>query len=152
METFLWLWCNRYWHPQIKISLGRCFLKHKNQKQFKKLWWWLQYGSSIWQALGWHHRWLGYISQRKYHPLKQRLGTILSTYWYTHWWCKIQDLIKQNRNCHKYHHSQNYWKDWVLYSFVGYWLGRSNSLNHKYQTYGDSGRSWLPHSMLSLKW
>ena len=48
--------------------------------------------------------------------------------------------MKQNINCHKYHHLQSYWKDWVLYNFGRYWWWRSNSLNNKYQIYSDSGR------------
>ena len=45
------------------------------------------------------------------------IGPILWSHGSTHWWCKIQDLIKHNRKCHKYHHSQNYWKYWVLINF-----------------------------------
>ena len=31
-ETFVWSGGNRYWNPQIKISLGICFLNYENQK------------------------------------------------------------------------------------------------------------------------
>ena len=113
LGNFVWLGCNRYWHSQIKISLGRCFLKYENQKQLK-LWWWLRYGYSIWRALGLQHHFWGYISQWKYHYGKQRLGTILSTHLDTHWWWKIYYLTKKNINDHKYHLPQNYWEDWDL--------------------------------------
>ena len=35
LGNFLGLGCNRYWYPQIKISLRRCFLKYENQKKLK---------------------------------------------------------------------------------------------------------------------
>ena len=121
----------------------------------KKLWWWLQYGFSRWRALGWHHHRWEYISQRQYNSWKQILSHILYSHWPTYWWCKVQHLIKKNRNCHKYHLSQNHWKGWVLYSFVCYWWWRRKSLtyNIKYTLIvADNGSLILtmPHATILL--
>ena len=55
LGNFVWLGYNRYWHAQIKYHWSDV------SWSMKKLWWWLQYGSSIWQAFRWTPTWHRYM-------------------------------------------------------------------------------------------
>ena len=55
LGKFVWLGYNIYWHAQIKYHWSDVYWS------MKKLWWWLQYGSSIWQAFGWTPTWHRYM-------------------------------------------------------------------------------------------